>query len=69
MIWKPKEKALTKEEAVRFASEKNKQYWYNSDPLFYGIKNESNYFIYPLKEWFNDSAWLFYFFDIYGCYM
>ena len=64
MIWKPKEKPLTKEEVIKVATEKNKKYWYNSTPLFYGTNDEENYFIYPLTTDFGEYAWLFYFFDV-----
>lgn len=63
MIWKPKEKELTAEEAVALAKKELTPFWYGTTPLFAGVKNENQFAILPLDPEFAKKSWLIFFVD------
>lgn len=63
MIWKPKERKLTEEEAVELAREQLAPYWFNSKPLIAGVQNEGKLGAHPLDKKFRDCGWVLLFID------
>jgi hypothetical protein len=63
MAWKPKEKELTREEAVALARAEAAPYWHNSGPLVVGIRHEGRPLAMPLDDGFAAKVWLVYFID------
>jgi hypothetical protein len=63
MIWKPKEKELTREDAVAQAKEELAPYWFGISPQFAGVPSSGGYDALPLDEKFLKKSWLIFFFD------
>jgi hypothetical protein len=58
MVWKPKEKELTKEEAIALAKSELSQYWLNSTPLFTATEVDGQASLFPLDRVFEKKSWL-----------
>jgi len=58
MAWKPKEKELTKDEAVALARSELAPYWHGSRPLLAPVKTADKTTVYPLDDDFYDKVWL-----------
>ncbi len=59
MVWKPKEKELSQEEAVALAKNDLKPYWHSSPPLFIAIQTDNGtHNIYPLNDEFEKKDWV-----------
>ncbi len=63
MVWKPKEKELTLEEAIKFAKKELAPFWFGSAPLLAGIKTAQGATSYPLDPNFNHHIWALFFID------
>jgi hypothetical protein len=63
MIWKPKEKELTPEEAVTLAKKELTPFWFGSPPLLAGIQQEGQSLIVPLSKDFTKEAWIIFLID------
>lgn len=63
MAWKPKEKELTKEEAVAAAKKQLAPYWIGSTPLVAGVEREGALLAFPLEEAFEKKPWLVFHID------
>lgn len=63
MIWKPKEKELTPEEAVAIAKKDLAPFWFGSSPLLAGIAHEGHSLIVPLSKEFIKKRWLIFLID------
>lgn len=63
MVWKKKEKELTKQEATRMAKEQLAPFWYGSPPLFAGIKASATQSVHALDPEFSTGNWLLFFLD------
>lgn len=58
MIWKPKEKELTPEEAIHLAKEELRPLWFNSEPRIAGIRTEGKSVLLPLDSEFSKNPWV-----------
>ena len=58
MIWKPKEKELTLEEAVALAKKELAPFWFGIGPQIAGVKANGKYAVYPLNTEFSKKSWL-----------
>lgn len=58
MAWKPKEKELTREEAIALAKKELSRYWFGSTPLFAAIEKEGQRSLRPLDKKFEDGRWM-----------
>lgn len=58
MVWKPKEKELTKEEAVELARKELQPYWHGSSPLLAGVTTAQGPTAFPLDPEFFKKPWL-----------
>ncbi|MEO5969988.1 MAG: hypothetical protein ABIQ95_08675 [Bdellovibrionia bacterium] len=58
MIWKPKEKELTPEEAVAIAKKDLAPFWFGSSPLLAGFAHEGHSLIVPLSSEFVKKNWM-----------
>ncbi len=58
MIWKPKEKELSEEEAISLAKKDLMPYWYKSTPLVTGIRTNGRTILLPLDSEFSKKAWI-----------
>lgn len=63
MIWKPKEKELTPEEAVAIAKKELAPFWFGSTPLLAGIEQEGASLVVPLSKDFFKKAWIIFLID------
>ena len=63
MIWKPKEKDLTPEEAVVIAKKELTPFWFGSPPLLAGIEHEGRSLIVPLNKEFIKKGWMIFLID------
>ena len=64
MVWKPKEKELTPEEAIKMAKAELAPYWIGSPPLLAAVKNsQGKASAYPLDVTFAEQKWLLLFFN------
>jgi hypothetical protein len=63
MVWKPKERELTREEAIEEARKTLAPYWYNSKPLFMASFLEQQVRIFPIDESFAQESWMIAFLD------
>ncbi len=63
MVWKPKEKELTQEEAIALAKKELSPFWFGSGPLLAGIKTGARTTVYPLDPAFTENPWLIAFVD------
>lgn len=69
MIWKPKEKELTQEEAIALAKKDLAPFWLGSSPLLAPVEENGIIQVVPLDVVFTDSAWVLVFcdpFDLHG---
>ena len=58
MVWKPKERELTREEAIEAARKLFAPNWYHSAPLFMAGPSTEGTRIFPLDEVFSRGRWL-----------
>lgn len=58
MIWKPKEKDLTLEEAVEMAKKELAHYWFGKGPQIAGVFSNGGYAVFPLTAEFPKESWL-----------
>ncbi|MBI2712684.1 MAG: hypothetical protein HYX41_07525 [Bdellovibrio sp.] len=58
MIWKPKEKDLTLEEAVEMARKELAPFWFGKSPQIAGVYANGNYSVFPLNPDFSKDPWL-----------
>ena len=64
MIWKPKEKELTPEEAVERAKKELSPYWFGSPPLLAAVRmGPDKVSAFPLEASFGKQSWLMFFID------
>jgi hypothetical protein len=63
MIWKPKEKEITAEEAITLAKKELAPFWLNSAPLLAGVRTAGGVSAYPLEVLFNQQPTLILFMD------
>lgn len=63
MIWKPKEKELTREEIIILASKELERYWFGCLPQIMGVRKDDHYTPYPLDPKFLKTPWLIFFLD------
>jgi hypothetical protein len=63
MIWKPKEKELTPEEAVVIAKKELAPFWFGSPPLLAGIEHDGLPLIIPLSKDFFKKSWMIFLID------
>jgi len=63
MIWKPKEKELTKEEAVALAKKELAHLWIGSVPLIAGVRTAKGVFAHPLDPSVEKGVWVAAFVD------
>lgn len=63
MIWKPKEKELTAEEAIALAKKELTPYWFGSVPRLIGVKGAQGYSALPLDVEFSKKPWLIFIID------
>lgn len=64
MIWRPKEKELTPEEAVALARKELAPFWIGSEPLLAAVHSEQGVSLFPLDEKFANRARLLVFADL-----
>ena len=50
MVWKPREKELTAEEAIEQAAKELAPFWYGCSPLLAGILEDGIFLTLPLSE-------------------
>jgi|GEM_PF-6372337 len=58
MVWKPKERELTREEAIEAARKLLAPNWYHASPLFMAGPSPEGIKIFPLDEVFSRGRWL-----------
>ena len=58
MIWKPKERELTEEEALELARKELAPVWLNSPPQLAAVRLPDGVLVYPLDAKFVDRPWL-----------
>jgi hypothetical protein len=63
MVWKPKEKELTPEEAVALAKKELRPFWHGSAPLLAGVAHGGRVTAHPLDPEFLKRPWLIVFID------
>ncbi len=63
MVWKPKEKELTREEAIVAAKKELAPFWYGTLPLIAATKVGNTTTVYPLTDNFNQYSWIFFYID------
>lgn len=63
MAWKPKEKTLSKEEALSLARQQLAPYWFGSPPLIGGARKKGVSHVFPLDDNFFSKSWLMFFVD------
>src|SRR5581483_9150852 len=63
MVWKPKEKELTPEEAVAAAKKELAPFWHGSPPLLAGVLSPQGVTAHPLDPAFGAKSWLLFFLD------
>jgi hypothetical protein len=61
MVWKPKEKELTLEEALSLAKKELAPFWIGSPPLLAAFKTKHHTALYPIHPTFNESSWAIFF--------
>ena len=64
MVWKPKEKEFTLEEALALAKNELAPFWHNSSPLLAGVKTGKITTVHPLSPDFNEFIWLIFIIDL-----
>ncbi len=57
MVWKPKERELTREEALEEARVALAPFWYHSKPLFMGSPTPEGIKIFPIENPFAEESW------------
>lgn len=63
MIWKPKEKTLSEEEAIALARRELKPFWFGSPPLLAGVHVQGQFSAHPLDRVFQNKGWLIFMID------
>jgi len=63
MAWKPKEKALTAEEAVELAKKELEPFWIGLSPLIAAVRTENTVSLHPLSNDIATKVWLILFLD------
>ncbi|HTL12200.1 MAG TPA: hypothetical protein VL588_06920 [Bdellovibrionota bacterium] len=63
MVWKPKEKELTRDEAVKLAREEVAPYWIGSPPLVVAAQAGAMPRLFPIHQKFEEGPWLIHFLD------
>jgi len=63
MIWKPKEKELTREDTIALAIKELEPFWFGIPPQIAGIKTSEGYAVLPLDPQFSKLSWLIFFID------
>jgi len=63
MVWKPKEKKLSAEEAVALAKKELAPYWFGSSPLLAGLRSGPKSTAHPLDPKIVQKTWLLLFID------
>ena len=63
MIWKPKEKDLTLEEAVELARKELAPFWFGKSPQIAGVHSNGGYSVFPLTKEFSKEPWLIFVID------
>lgn len=58
MIWKPKEKDLTLEEAIEMARKELAPFWFGKGPQIAGVFSNGVYSVFPLNPEFTKESWL-----------
>jgi hypothetical protein len=58
MVWKPKERELTREEAIEEARKALAPFWYSSPPLFMASLVDSQVRIFPIDAAFEQKSWM-----------
>lgn len=58
MVWKPKERELTREEAIDEAKKVLAPFWYNSGPLFMASPTSEGMRVFPIEDSFASGRWL-----------
>jgi hypothetical protein len=65
MVWKPKEKELTVEEAIALAKRDLAPFWLGSEPLLAAVRGPDQHVnVYPLNPEFEKRAWLVFTLDL-----
>ena len=64
MTWKPREKALTPEEAMALAKKELAPFWFNGQPLLAGVRVEDRFSAHALSPDFSEKNWLIFFVDL-----
>ncbi|MCC7442095.1 MAG: hypothetical protein IT285_10695 [Bdellovibrionales bacterium] len=63
MAWKPKEKELTREEAIQLARDEVAPFWIGSPPLLVAASVDGGARLFPIHAKFEEGAWLIHFVD------
>ncbi|OFZ55820.1 MAG: hypothetical protein A2428_07385 [Bdellovibrionales bacterium RIFOXYC1_FULL_54_43] len=63
MIWKPREKQLTAEEAIALAKKELRPLWFGSEPLLAAINHQGGITAHPLDPAFSSRGWVILFID------
>lgn len=63
MVWKPKEKELTKEEAIALAKQELTPYWSNRTPFLAATTTDDGSSLYGLDPIFEKQDWTIFFID------
>jgi hypothetical protein len=63
MIWKPKEKELTLDEALALAKKELTPFWLGSPPLIAGIEWNGTFQVVPIDSEFNKKSWMIFLID------
>ncbi|OFZ18679.1 MAG: hypothetical protein A2X94_14320 [Bdellovibrionales bacterium GWB1_55_8] len=63
MIWKPKERQLTREEAIALARKELKPLWFGTTPLLAGVRAGAKFAAHPLDQKLLERNWILTFVD------
>lgn len=63
MVWKPKEKKITPEEAIELAKKELTPFWLGSPPLLAAVRSGDAVNVYPLSQAYSQGSWLIFFLD------
>lgn len=61
MVWKPKEKEISIEDAMAQAAKDLAPFWYQSSPLLAGLRTGDGFAVVPLVQDFTKKSWLIFF--------
>src|SRR5690349_8284099 len=64
MVWKPKEKELSRDEAIELARKELAPHWVGGPPLLAAVRAGNQATVVPLDPGFHKQAWLIYFIDL-----